>query len=155
MTSLINNIFQTAYIHHPLPHLQTVPQSLSQCTNQSCVKQKRQPDWELNPGPSRHIPDALTTGLSGLTRQVSITCWYALTTLSLTLSEACDQHTCVDAWQVPGHVTDYMIQHHGRVKDCNQLSPNHNSTSPTFQWQNNSESSQRFWKPLYKLLCQC
>ena len=31
------------------------------------VKQKRQPDWGLNPGPSRHIPDALTTELSGLT----------------------------------------------------------------------------------------
>ena len=31
------------------------------------VKQKRWPDWGLNPGPSRHIPDALTTELSGLT----------------------------------------------------------------------------------------
>ena len=29
------------------------------------VKQKRWPDWGLNPGPSRHIPDALTTELSG------------------------------------------------------------------------------------------
>jgi hypothetical protein len=38
------------------------------------VKQKRWPDWELNPEPSRHIPDALTTELSGLTRQVSLTC---------------------------------------------------------------------------------
>ena len=34
---------------------------------QQHVKQKRQPDWGLNPGPSRHIPDALTTELSGLT----------------------------------------------------------------------------------------
>jgi hypothetical protein len=32
----------------------------------SSVKQKRWPDWGLNPGPSRHIPDALTTELSGL-----------------------------------------------------------------------------------------
>ena len=32
----------------------------------SHVKQKRWPDWGLNPGPSRHIPDALTTELSGL-----------------------------------------------------------------------------------------
>ena len=31
------------------------------------VKQKRWPDWGLNPGPSRHIPDALTTEISGLT----------------------------------------------------------------------------------------
>jgi hypothetical protein len=38
------------------------------------VKQKRQPDWGLNPGPSKHIPDALTTELLGLTRQVSLTC---------------------------------------------------------------------------------
>ena len=30
------------------------------------VKQKRWPDWGLNPGPSRHILDALTTELSGL-----------------------------------------------------------------------------------------
>jgi hypothetical protein len=37
------------------------------------VKQKRQPDRGLNPGPSKHIPDALTTELSGLTRQVSLT----------------------------------------------------------------------------------
>ena len=27
--------------------------------NLYCVKQKRWPDWELNPGPSRHIPDAV------------------------------------------------------------------------------------------------
>jgi hypothetical protein len=39
-----------------------------------CVKQKRRPDSGLNPEPSRHIPDALTTELSGLTRQVSLTC---------------------------------------------------------------------------------
>ena len=32
----------------------------------SVVKQKRWPDWGLNPGPSRHIPDALTTEISGL-----------------------------------------------------------------------------------------
>jgi hypothetical protein len=38
------------------------------------VKQKRWPDWGLNPGPSRHIQDALTTELSGLTRQVFLTC---------------------------------------------------------------------------------
>jgi hypothetical protein len=38
------------------------------------VKQKRWPDQGLNPGPSRHIPDALTTELSGLIRQVSLTC---------------------------------------------------------------------------------
>jgi hypothetical protein len=38
------------------------------------VKQKRRPDQGLNPGPSRHIPDALTTELSGLTRQVFLTC---------------------------------------------------------------------------------
>ena len=37
-------------------------QSLSAVT----VKHKRWPDWGLNPGPSRHIPDALTTELSGL-----------------------------------------------------------------------------------------
>ena len=28
------------------------------------VKQKRRPDWGLNPGLSRHIPDALTAELS-------------------------------------------------------------------------------------------
>jgi hypothetical protein len=43
-------------------------------TGVSPVKQKRRPDRGLNPGPSRHIPDALTTELSGLTRQVSLTC---------------------------------------------------------------------------------
>ena len=35
------------------------------------VKQKRWPDWGLNPGPSRHIPDALTTELSGLYQQIN------------------------------------------------------------------------------------
>jgi hypothetical protein len=44
---------------------------VSNCPNRwsrwlQSVKQKRQPDWGLNPGPSRHIPDALTTELSGL-----------------------------------------------------------------------------------------
>ena len=34
-------------------------------------KQKRWPDWGLNPGPSRHIPDALTTELSGLYQQIN------------------------------------------------------------------------------------
>ena len=33
---------------------------------------------------------------------------------------------------------------HGIVKDCNQLSPDHNSTSPTFQWQNNSKAVKDF-----------
>ena len=37
-----------------------------QVSSDITVKQKRWPDWELNPGPSRHIPDALTTELSGL-----------------------------------------------------------------------------------------
>ena len=36
-----------------------------------CVKQKRWPGWGLNPGPSRHIPDALTTKLSGLYQQIN------------------------------------------------------------------------------------
>ena len=35
------------------------------------VKQKRWPDWGLNPGPSRHKPDALTTELSGLYQQIN------------------------------------------------------------------------------------
>ena len=35
------------------------------------LKQKRWPDWGLNPGPSRHIPDALTTELSGLYQQIN------------------------------------------------------------------------------------
>ena len=41
----------------------------SLCTH--AVKQKRWPDWGLNPGPSRHIPDALTTELSGLYQQIN------------------------------------------------------------------------------------
>jgi hypothetical protein len=49
-------------------------QTSSSSSQKPFVKQKRRPDWELNPGPSRHIPDALTTELSGLTRQVSLTC---------------------------------------------------------------------------------
>ena len=39
--------------------------------HQSFVKKKRWPDWGLNPGPSRHIPDALTTELSGLYQQIN------------------------------------------------------------------------------------
>ena len=39
--------------------------------SQQSVKQKRWPDWGLNPGPSRHIPDALTTELSGLYQQIN------------------------------------------------------------------------------------
>ena len=35
------------------------------------VKQKIWPDWGLNPGPSRHIPDAPTTELSGLYQQIN------------------------------------------------------------------------------------
>ena len=35
------------------------------------VKQKRWLDWGLNPGPSRHIPNALTTELSGLYQQIN------------------------------------------------------------------------------------
>ena len=35
------------------------------------VKQKRWPDWGLNPGPSKHIPDALTTKLLGLYQQIN------------------------------------------------------------------------------------
>ena len=38
---------------------------------QTSVKQRRWPDWGLNPGPSRHIPDALTTELSGLYQQIN------------------------------------------------------------------------------------
>ena len=30
------------------------------------VKQKRWPDWGLNPGPSRHIPDAFTSKSTNL-----------------------------------------------------------------------------------------
>ena len=37
----------------------------------SDIKQKRWPDWGLNPGPSRHIPDALTTELLGLYQQIN------------------------------------------------------------------------------------
>ena len=40
-------------------------------TEDIIVKQKRWPDWGLNPGPSRHIPDALTTELSGLYQQIN------------------------------------------------------------------------------------
>ena len=34
--------------------------------NEKPVKQRKWPDWGLSPGPSRHIPNALTTELSGL-----------------------------------------------------------------------------------------
>ena len=40
-------------------------------SNYEIVKQKRWPDLRLNPGPSRHIPDALTTELSGLYQQIN------------------------------------------------------------------------------------
>ena len=36
--------------------------------NKQNIKTERWPDWELNPGPTGHIPDALPTELSGLTR---------------------------------------------------------------------------------------
>ena len=58
-------------LFHPKTHLKWKRKLLSKfiiAATEGNVKQKRQPDWELNPGPSRHIPDALTTELAGLTR---------------------------------------------------------------------------------------
>jgi hypothetical protein len=83
-TQGILNKEKTPQKKYYFPHRQRDPNAMdidrltvdkkNKLMREGSVKQKRWPDRGLNPGPSRHIPDALTTELSGLTRQVFLTC---------------------------------------------------------------------------------
>ena len=75
--SLLNAIMNRLQLKNPdyhpnVPHkVKEVYEAAQFILQGYTVKQKRWPDWGLNPGPSRHIPDALTTELSGLYQQIN------------------------------------------------------------------------------------